>query len=158
MTGLLFNNFNFNILYTLFLLITLTVSIYKIFFKMKEKTNYEYIFILLFSLIVLFLTAMNNFRYNVSYNIYVLPFLFLSLAILFKSIKKKVIFSSIISSLIILNFAFNIQNYQNYIHKPSNLEHVCSNKSTRDFYYHWARNFNEKFFKKICLNNDLLLK
>jgi len=158
MTGLLFNNFNFNILYTLFLLITLTVSIYKIFFKIKEKTNYEYIFILLFSLIVLFLTAMNNFRYNVSYNIYVLPFLFLSLAILFKSIKKKIIFSSIISSLIILNFTFNIQNYQNYIHKPSNLKHVCSNKSTRDFYYHWARNFNEKFFKKICLNNDLLLK
>ena len=101
---------------------------------------------------------MNNFRYNVSYNIYVLPFLFLSLAILFKSFKRKVIFSSVVSSLIILNFIVNIQNYQIYMHKPSNLEHVCSNKSTRDFYYHWARNFDEKFFKKICLNNDLLFK
>ncbi len=158
MVLLLFNNFNFNILYTLFLITTLTISIYKIFFKVKKRVNYEYIYIILFSLIVLFLIAMNNFRYNVSYNIYVLPFLFLSLAFLFRSIKRKIMFSTIILTLIIFNFTFNIQNYQNYIHKPSNLEHVCSTKSTRDFYYHWARNFNEEFFKKICLNNNLLFK
>ena len=85
---------------------------------------------------------------------------FLLIAILFQSIQKKsrLIFSIIISILIIFNFLKNLGTYQNYIYQPSKLHYVCVNKSTRDFYYHWARNFNEVFFKKICLNNNLLFK
>jgi hypothetical protein len=158
MISLLFTNFNFNPIYSLLLLVTLSFSLYKIFSNNNNNSNKNYTYIILLSGIIFLLIALNNFRYNVSYNIYVLPFLFLSLAIFFKSIKRKVVFTSIISALIIFNFISNIQNYQIYINNPSKLEHVCSNKSTRDFYYHWARNFDEKFFKKICLNNDLLFK
>ena len=56
------------------------------------------------------------------------------------------------------NFAKKLNVYQHYIYQPSNLHYVCVNKTTRDFYYHWARNFDEVFFKKICLNNNLLFK
>ena len=31
-------------------------------------------------------------------------------------------------------------------------------KSIRDFYYHWARNFDDNFFKKVCLNKNLPYK
>ena len=49
-----------------------------------------------------------------------------------------------------------LNNYKSYIYKQSNLSIVCSNKSIRDFYHNWAKSFDEIFFKKICLNNNLM--
>ena len=137
------------------------VYFYKIALNNKEREfNHNFIYIFLLMMVTLFLSAITNFRYNVSYNIYFIPIFFLLIAILFQSIQKKsrLIFSIIISILIIFNFLKNLGTYQNYIYQPSKLHYVCVNKSTRDFYYHWARNFNEVFFKKICLNNNLLFK
>ena len=157
----LFKDFNFNLIYSFLLLIVLLIIFFKMIFYYKEKTfNHNYIYIFLLAMITLFLTAINNFRYNVSYDIYSIPFFFLLLAIFFSSIKKKFrfVFSAIVSIFVVFNFVTNLTNYQSYIYKPSNLHYVCVNKSTRDFYYHWARNFDEDFFKKICLNKNLLFK
>ena len=157
MIFLFFNEFNFNIIYSFLLLTTFLLALKNIFFKSKNENYKNYLYIVLFSLIVFFLISMNNFRYNVSYNIYILPFLFLSIGILLNTFKKK-FYSIMLISLLIINFTLNIENYKKYIYKPSNLDFVCTNKSTRDFYYHWARNFDEDFFKKICLNSNLLFK
>ena len=109
-------------------------------------------------MIIFFLILLNNFRYNVSYNIYILPFLLLSISISLKNIKRKFFYITVISTIFLLNFTLNINSYKTYIYKPSNLNHVCTNKSTRDFYFHWARNFDENFFKKICVNNNIIFK
>ena len=161
MIVLLFKDFNFNLIYFSMLLFVLIVSFYKVIANFGEKTfNHHFIYIFLLTAVTLFLSGITNFRYNVSYNIYFIPFFFLILAIFFQSIQKKnkLIFSIIISIFISFNFVKNFDTYQNYIYQPSNLHFVCVNKSTRDFYYHWGRNFNEVFFKKICLNNNLLFK
>ena len=161
MFALLIRDFNFNLIYSFILLFITIVCFYKIFLNNKDKGfNHNFIYIFLLMMMTLFLSAITNFRYNVSYNIYFIPIFFLLIAIFFQSIQKKsrLIFSTIISIFIIFNFFKNLGTYQNYIYQPSNLHYVCINKSTRDFYYHWARNFNEVFFKKICLNNNLLFK
>ena len=157
---LLLRDFNFNLFYFILLLAVLLTSFFKLLFSDKKKFNHNYIYIFLLSLMILFLSAINNFRYNVSYNIYFIPFLFLLLAIFHNIIerKSKLIFSSIVFTFIFFNFLINLTNYQPYIYKPSKLNYVCINKPTRDFYYNWARNFNEEFFKKICLNKNLLFK
>ncbi len=157
MIFLFFNQFNFNIIYSFLLLTTFLLALKNIFFKSQNENYKNYLYIVLFSLIVFFLISVNNFRYNVSYNIYILPFLFLSIGILLNTFKKK-FYSIMLIGLLIINFTLNIENYKKYIYKPSNLDFVCTNKSTRDFYYHWARNFDEDFFKKICLNSNLLFK
>ena len=161
MLVVLFKGFNFNLIYSFLLLIVLLISFFNTIFYNKEKTfNHNYIYIFLLAMITLFLTAINNFRYNVSYNIYFVPFFFLILAIFHNLIQKKFkfIFSTVVSIFIVFNFLTNLTNYQSYIYKPSNHHKVCINKSTRDFYYHWARNFDEDFFRKICLNKNLLFK
>ena len=54
-----------------------------------------------------------------------------------------------------------INNYKIYVFRESNMEYVCknniqvSNIDIRNFYNMWAKNFNEDFFKKICLNKKL---
>jgi len=160
MFTVLFENFNFNLIYSFLLLIVLLSSFFKKINYSKKESEHSYLYIFLLALITLFLAAVNNFRYNVSYNIYFIPFFFLLIAIFFNSIQKKfrLAFSIIVSIFIIFNFLTNLTNYQPYIYKPSNLHLVCLNKSTRDFYYHWARNFDEDFFKKICSNESLLFK
>ena len=143
------------------MLAVLLVSFYKTIIHYKKPSfNHQYIYIFLLAIITLFLTAINNFRYNVSYNIYFIPFFFLLLAIFFNLIEKKnkLIFSTVISIFIIFNFAKNLTNYQSYLYKASNLQSVCVTKSIRDFYYHWARNFDDNFFKKVCLNKNLPYK
>ena len=157
----LFKDFNFNIIYFFILSVVLLISLYRVIFQYKkEPFNYQYIYIFLLAAITLFLSAINNFRYNVSYNIYFIPFFFILLAIFFNLVpkKNKLFFSIVISFFIIFNFAKNLTNYQTYVYKPSNLQRVCANKSIRDFYYHWARNFDDDFFKKICLNKNLPYK
>ena len=157
----LVKDFNFNLIYSILLLFVLMVSIYKTVLGSKQKIfDHHYIYIFLLAIITLFLTAINNVRFNVSYNIYFVPFFFILLAIFCNSIQKKnkIIFSFVVSIFIIFNFIKNLNTYQTYIYKPSQLHYVCVNRSTRNFYYHWARNFDEVFFKKICLNNDLLFK
>ena len=161
MLTVLFGSFNFNLIYFFILIIVLLISFYKTILDYKEKTfNHHYVYIFLLAIVILFLSAITNIRYNVSYNIYFIPIFFLLLAIFFNLIQKKLklIFSVIISIFITFNFLLNLTNYQSYIYKPSSLHLVCINKSTRDFYYHWARNFDEDFFKKICLNKGLLFK
>jgi hypothetical protein len=158
---ILLKDFNFNLIYSFLLLIVLlSIFFKKIFHYKKGKLDHNYIYIFLLTAITLFLTSINNFRYNVSYNIYFIPFFFLLLAIFQHSIQKKskLIFSTIVSIFIFFNFLTNLSTYQAYIYKPSNLHFVCVNKPIRDFYYHWARNFDEDFFKKICLNKNLLFK
>ena len=157
----LFKHFNFNLIYSFILLLVLLISFFKIIVTYKEKFfNHNFIYILLLFLIILFLAAINNFRYNVSYNIYFIPLFFILLSIFLNSIQKKfkLIFSTVISIFIIINFLTNLNNYQPYIYKPSKLHYVCVNKSIRDFYYNWARNFDENFFQKICSNKNLLFK
>ena len=109
---------------------------------------------------IIFLIAITNIRNNVYYNIYIIPFFFLLLGIYFNSIKKqsKLLFSTTISIFIIFNFITNLAIYQSYIYKPSQLHVLCVNKPMRDFNYFWAKNFDEGFFKKICLNRNLLFK
>jgi hypothetical protein len=161
MLVLLFKDFNFNLIYSFLLVFVLIVSFYKTIFNYKEKIfNHHFIYIFLLTMITLFLSAITNFRYNVSYNIYFIPIFFLLLAIFFHSMKKqnKFIFSIVVSILIVFNFIKNLSTYRYYIYQPSNLHYVCVNKSTRNFYYHWAKNFNEDFFKRICLNNNLTFK
>ena len=153
-----FNQFNFNLIYSFLLLITFLLGLKNSFLKSQNENYKNNFYLVLFSLIVFFLILINNFRYNVSYNIYILPFLFLSICILLNSLKKKILYSIVLTSLFVINFTLNTENYKKYVYKPSNLDFVCINKSTRDFYYHWARNFNEDFFKKICLNSNLLFK
>ena len=158
---LLFKDFNFNIIYFFLLSLVLLVSLYRIIFQYKkEPFNYQYIYIFLLAAITLFLSAINNFRYNVSYNIYFIPFFFILLAIFFNLVpkKNKLFFSIVISFFIIFNFAKNSTNYQTYVYKPSNMQRVCANKSIRLFYYRWASNFDDDFFKKICLNKNLPYK
>ena len=158
MFSLFFNQFNFNLLYLLLLLIIFLLSLKNFLRRQENNTNKDYLYIILFSLIIFFLILLNNFRYNVSYNIYILPFLLLSISISLKNIKRKFFYITVISTLFLLNFTLNINSYKTYIYKPSNLNHVCTNKSTRDFYFHWARNFDENFFKKICVNNNIIFK
>ena len=161
MVVILLTDFNFNLIYSFLLLSVLLIIFFKIIFHYKGKfMNNKHIYVFLLAIITLFLTAINNFRYNVSYNIYFIPLFFLLLSIFHNSIQKKskLIFSVIVSIFIIFNFLTNLPNYQSYVHQPSNLHYVCVNKSIRDFYYHWARNFDEDFFKTICLNKNLLFK
>ena len=158
---LLFKDFNFNIIYFFLLSVVLLISLYRFIFQYKtEPFNYQYIYIFLLASIILFLSAINNFRYNVYYNIYFIPFFFILLAIFFNLVpkKNKLFFSIVISFFIIFNFAKNFTNYQTYVYKPSNMQRVCVHKSIRLFYYRWARNFDDDFFKKICLNKNLPYK
>ena len=106
-----------------------------------------------------FYNRKGNKQFNLKSLIFI-PFFFLLLSIFHNSIQKKsrIVFSIVVSFFIIINFLTNLSNYQPYIYKPSQLHYVCVNKSIRDFYYNWARNFDEDFFKKICLNKNLLFK
>ena len=70
--------------------------------------------------------------------------------------KIKFALSVFVIILIFYDFKINLNNYKSYIYKQSNLSIVCSNKSIRDFYHNWAKSFDEIFFKKICLNNNLM--
>ena len=157
----LFKDFNFNLIYSFLLLIVVLLSFYKTVLNFKEKKfNHHYIYIFLLSVNIIFLIAITNIRNNVYYNIYIIPFFFLLLGIYFNSIKKqsKLIFSATISIFIIFNFISNLTIYQSYIYKPSQLHVLCVYKPMRDFNYFWAKNFDEDFFKKICLNKNLLFK
>ena len=156
-----FRDFNFNLIYSFLLLLVLLICFFKIVLHYKDRAfDHVYIYVFLLAMIILFLAAINNFRYNVSYNIYFIPFFFLLLSIFHNSIQKKsrIVFSIVVSFFIIINFLTNLSNYQPYIYKPSQLHYVCVNKSIRDFYYYWARNFDDNFFKKVCLNKNLPYK
>ena len=85
------------------------------------------------------------------YNLYIIPFLFISSVIFLNTFKKnyEITYSSIFLLFLILNFWINIDKGKSYVFKPSNFEQVCSTKSIRDFYYNWARNFDEDFLKNL---------
>ena len=157
---ILFKKLNFNWVYFVLLLTLLLITFFRMTF---DKENFslnikKYIYILLFITFTLFLIAINNFRYNIFYNIYSIPFLFLFTAIFLELFTKKIKFalSVFVIILIFYDFKINLNNYKSYIYKQSNLSIVCSNKSIRDFYPNWAKSFDEIFFKKICLNNNLM--
>ena len=156
-----FQNFNFNLIYFLILSIVFFISFFRIFFFRKEKIlKYDLVYIILFALITIFLITINNFRYNIVYNFYSIPMFLLSIA-LFQNLynqKFKFILTPLISFLFVFNFVINLEDYKPYIYKTSNMEHVCKTRYIRDFYYDWASNFDENFFKKICLNKNLLFK
>ena len=156
-----FQNFNFNLIYFLILSIVFFISFFRIFFFRKEKIlKYDLVYIILFALITIFLITINNFRYNIVYNFYSIPMFLLSIA-LFQNLynqKFKFILTPLISFLFVFNFVINLEDYKPYIYKTSNMEHVCKTRHVRDFYYDWASNFDENFFKKICLNKNLLFE
>ena len=161
MFNLFFKNFNFNLIYTFVLIIIFLFCLFKIiFFKTEDQSLSKIIYILLFGSMTFFLVSINNFRYNVFYNLYATPLLFLLIGLFLNLLneRSRIFFSIILSSLIIINFVIYFNKFNTYLHKPSNLSYVCINKSTRDFYYHWARNFNEDFFNKICSNNNYKFK
>ena len=156
-----FQSFNFNLIYFLILLVVFFISLFRIFFyRTKRILKFDLVYTVLFALIAIFLITINNFRYNIVYNFYSIPMLLLSLA-LFQNLcnlKFRFILTPLITFLFVFNFLINLEDYKPYIYKPSNIKHVCKTKSVRDFYYHWATNFDEIFFKKICLNKNLLFK
>jgi hypothetical protein len=161
MINLFFKNFNFNLIYTFLLIVTFLFCLFKIiFFKIEDQFLSKIIYILLLGSMTFFLVLINNFRSSVFYNLYAIPLLFLLIGILLNLINDKIRFSLsiILSSLLIVNFTIHFDKFHSYLHKPSNLSYVCVNKPTRDFYYHWARNFNEVFFSKICSNNNYKFK
>ena len=137
------------------------ISFFRIFFFRKEKIlKFDLIYTILFALITIFLITINNFRYNVVYNFYYIPMFLLSIA-LFQNLcnqKFKFILTPLITFLFVFNFVINLKDYKPYIYKSSNIELVCKTKYIRNFYYDWASNFDENFFKKICLNKNLLFK
>ena len=59
---------------------------------------------------------------------------------------------------LIFNFVIDFDKNKSYLNKPSNLEYICKSKGTRDFYYNWARYFDEDFFRKICKNKKLFFE
>ena len=161
MINLFFKNFNFNLIYAFLLMIIFLFCLFKIiFFKTEERFLSKIIYILLFGCMTFFLIAINNFRYNIFYNLYAIPLIFLLIGLFLNLFNERIrIFLSIIfSSLLIINFVIYFDKFNSYLHKPSNLNYVCINKSTRDFYYYWARNFNEDFFSKICSNKNYKFK
>jgi len=154
-----FKNFNFNLVYLILLLIISSITFFRvIFYRNFISTISKYFYIFLFIIFTFFLVAMNNFRYNIFYEIYSIPFLFLLTAIFLELFSKRIktTFSVFIIILVIYDFKTNLNNYKSYILKQSNLSYVCLNKPVRDFYFNWARNFDEIFFKKICLNKNLI--
>ena len=154
-----FKNFNFNLIYLILLLTIFLITFFRIiFYRNFIFTISKYFYIFLFIAFTLFLIAINNFRYNIFYDIYLIPFLFLLTAIFLQLFTKRIqtTMSVFIIFLIIYDFTTNLNNYKSYIFKQSNLSYVCLNKPVRDFYYNWARNFDEIFFKKICLNKNLI--
>ena len=159
MISLLFQSPKFDLIYIFLLLIVLFSSFYKL-YLCKDKINNKIIYVILFCFITIFLIALNNFRYLVVYNLYIIPFLFILSVIFLSTFKKnyEIIYSSILLLFLILNLWINIDKSKSYIFKPSNFEQVCSTKSIRDFYYNWARNFDEDFFKKICKNKKFIFK
>ena len=159
MVNLLFQNPKFDLIYIFLLLLVLFGSLYKL-YSFNDKINNKIIYVILFCFITIFLIALNNFRYLVVYNLYIIPFLFISSVIFLNTLKKnyEITYSSIFLLFLILNFWINIDKGKSYVFKPSNFEQVCSTKSIRDFYYNWARNFDEDFFKKICKNKKFIFK
>ena len=156
----LFDSFKFNIIYFLILIVIFLTSFYKIISSINSNNlNYNFLYIFLLSLFAIFLITINNFRYNIVYNMYSLPILFLSLGYILSIMENKPNLSVIlIVFILIFNIFVNIENYKQYTYKPSNINKVCTSKSIRNFYYYWARNFDEKFFKKICINKKIIYK
>lgn len=157
----LFKDLKFNLIYLITIIFILFyVSINSLILKRNKIFIPENIYIFLLLTIILFMSSLNNVRYNISYDVYFILFYFLLLAIFFKSIVAdyKIFSCAIITITMIFNFVINIDNYNKYIFKSSKLEYVCVNKNTREFYYQWANNFDENFFKKICYNKNLSFK
>ena len=150
------------LVYLIILSIILFTCIYNVVLQ-KKKINYHYIYIILFCLISIFLIALNNFRYLINYNLYLIPVFFLSSGIFLSNFKKRTEFvcSSLFFLFLFANMFAKINNYKIYVFRESNMEYVCknniqvSNIDIRNFYNMWAKNFNEDFFKKICLNKKL---
>ncbi len=158
---ILFSGFKFDFYYLLLIFIVIIGMIMSsIISKERQINRYINIYIVLMILMIIFLSALNNFRYNISYNIYLIPFISLMISLFFEglNIKSRTIFSLMLLIIIIFNLITNIDNYKQYKLKPSKLDYVCTNKSTRDFYYYWARKFDEGFFKRICYNKNLSFK
>ena len=151
------------LVYLFILSIILFTCIYKLVLE-KKKINYNYIYIILFCLITFFLIALNNFRFLIIYNLYLIPIFFLLSGIFLSTLKRRAIFvcSSLFFLFLSVNMFMKINNYKIYVFKESNMEHVCKNNipvssiPIRNFYNMWAKNFNEEFFKKICLNKNFI--
>tara|TARA_B100001027_G_C16224095_1_gene311274 strand:- start:386 stop:1132 length:747 start_codon:yes stop_codon:yes gene_type:complete len=151
------------LVYLFILSIILFTCIYQIFLR-KKKINYNFIYIILFCLIAIFLIALNNFRFLIIYNLYLIPIFFLLSGIFLSTLKRRteLVCSSLFFLILLANIFVKINNYKIYVFKESNMEYVCknniqvSNIAIRNFYNMWAKNFNEDFFKKICLNKKLI--
>jgi hypothetical protein len=161
----LFSDFQFNLIYSLFLIFIYFVSIFKFstFILNKNLSNTIYntcIYIFLFGSFCFFLISINNFRYNPLYDIYIYPFFLIVLFFYIKIINNKFrnIFIFIFIFFFLLNFYQHFKQIKSLFVVSSNHELICKTKSLRDFYFVWAKNFDESFFKKLCLNKELLFK
>ena len=88
MVNLLFQNPKFDLIYIFLLLLVLFGSLYKL-YSFNDKINNKIIYVILFCFITIFLIALNNFRYLVIYNLYIIPLLFM-LSVIFLSTFKKI--------------------------------------------------------------------
>jgi hypothetical protein len=161
----LFSGFQFNLIYSLFLIFIYFISLFRfgrLIFNnnLLINTNYTFVYIFLFCSFCLFLISVNNFRYNPLYDIYIYPFFLLALILFIHKIGNNFrnIFILIFISCFVFNFYQQSKQIKSLFEISSNHQLICQTKSLRDFYFVWAKSFDESFFKKLCLNKQLLFK
>jgi hypothetical protein len=165
MVMVFFSDFQFNLIYSLFLIFIYFVCILK-FVTLTLNKNFSNtiynncIYIFLFCSFCFFLISINNFRYNPLYDIYIYPFFLIILFLYIKCINNKFrkffIFTFIF--FFTLNFYQHFQQIKSLFAVSSNHALICQTKSIRNFYFVWAKNFDESFFRKLCLNKELTFK
>lgn len=158
MIKVFFFDFKFNLIYSLFLFYICFHCIYEFLYNLKFNNYFFYIFKI--CLFIFALIAINNFRYNPLYEIYIFPLFIFMILIYIKIISKKFkfLFISLFTLFFVINFYNNLSEYKLSLYAPSNHNVICTNKKVRDFYFVWAKNFNENFFKKVCFNKNLLFR
>lgn len=133
----------------LVLIVFISYTLRKDLYNHKKK-DFEYKIIFFISIMIILFSF--NLRYNITYEMYYLPFYYLLINMCLKDFKKLYL----ILSITIIFFANNHLFFKTYDHlkssfqKSSNLNLICTNKETRKFYWWWARGLDENFFKKMC--------
>lgn len=132
------------------LVLVLSYSLWKDFSEENYK-NFQCKFIFFISLIVIIFSF--NFRYSELYDLYYLPLGYVLICFCLNNYRK---FYSIliIFGFIFFNNNFFINKYSTIndtFNRKSNIELICSDRKTRQFFWWWARKLDDNFLRKICL-------
>tara|TARA_A100001011_G_scaffold13618_1_gene14543 strand:- start:497 stop:2050 length:1554 start_codon:yes stop_codon:yes gene_type:complete len=124
----------------------------------KNYKNFQYKIVFFVSIILIILSF--NFRYYKLYDLYYLPFYYFLITYCLSSLRKYYIILFLVGVILVNNnFFFNIyESTTNRFNKVSNIEKICFDKNTRKFIWWWARKLDDKFFKKICVEQGYKFK